>query len=355
MEGYAIAQFGEPLEKIVKPTPIPTGRQVLIAITHAGVCHTDLHVQDGCYDLGSRGKLEFAGRGISLPLIPGHEIVGNVVSWGPEAEDAGLKVGETRLVFPWIGCGECKHCLADEQNLCLGMKSVGLNMDGGFATHLLVPDYKYLLDIEGLDPALSATYACSGLTVYGGIRKLTPIAPDEVVVVIGAGGLGLNAISILKALGHDNICAVDSSAEKLRLAEDQGATSSVLATPDGAAVTAAIVDACSGQVFKILDTVNASSTAEFAFNALTKGGKLIQIGLFGGELRLPLPLMPAKIVTLQGSMLGGLSDLREVIALAKKGLLPPIPIDHRPMSGASGALDDLRNGKVSGRVVLTND
>lgn len=355
MEGYAISRFGEALEKIEKPTPVPTGREVLIAITHTGVCHTDLHVQEGSYDLGSRGKLDFAGRGVDLPVIPGHEIVGNVVSWGADADEAGLKEGGRRLVFPWIGCGTCNRCAADEQNLCLNMKSIGLNMDGGFATHLLVPDFKYLVDIEGLNPALAATYACSGLTVYGGIRKLMPLQEAETIVIIGAGGLGLNAIAILKALGHEAICVVDNSEGKLELARKQGASATVLATDDSAAVTAAIVEACAGQVFNILDTVNASSTAEFAFNALTKGGTLIQIGLFGGELRLPLPLMPAKIVTLRGSMLGGLSDLREVVALAKQGLLPPIPLDYRPMCEASHALDDLKSGKVAGRVILTND
>lgn len=354
MDGYAIPGFGKPLEKIEKATPTPKGREVLMEVTHTGVCHTDLHVQDGNYDLGSRGKLEFGGRGVTLPLIPGHEIVGKVVSWGGEAEAAGLKAGDVRLIFPWIGCGECERCRADQQNLCLNMKTIGLNMDGGFASHVLVPDFKYLLDIEGLDPGLAATYACSGVTVYAGIRKLMPLQADQTVVVIGAGGLGHNAIAMLRAIEHTNICVVDNNAEKLRLAEQQGATRTVLATDDSAKTTAAIVEACSGKVFSILDTVNSGTTAEFAFNALMKGGKLIQIGLFGGELRLPLPLMPAKSVTLQGSMVGGLADIREVIALAKKGLLPPIPLMHRPMCEASQALDDLRAGKVSGRVILVN-
>lgn len=355
MEGYAITRHGEPLEKITKPTPVPKGREVLVAVTHAGVCHSDLHLQEGNYDLGSRGTLEFASRGISLPFIPGHEVVGRVVSWGPDAAEAGLSVGATRLVFPWIGCGVCESCLADQQNLCLNMTSIGAHMDGGYATHILVPDYRYLIDIEGIDPALAATYACSGVTVYGGIRKFEPLRADEMVVVVGAGGLGLNAISMLKAIGHDKICVVDNSPEKLELAKAQGATETVLAGNDGATTTAAIVNACSGRVFYILDTVNSGPTAEFSFNALSKGGKIVQIGLFGGELRIPLPLMPAKAVTLQGSYVGGLADIREVIALAKQGRLPAIPIDHRPLDQASNALDDLRRGKVSGRVILVND
>jgi len=355
MYGYAITRHGEPLEKITKPTPVPEGREVLVAVTHAGVCHSDLHLQEGGYDLGSRGSLDFASRGMKLPFFPGHEVVGKVVSWGPDAEDAGLTKGDLRLVFPWIGCGTCESCRADEQNMCLNMISMGAHIDGGFATHVLVPDFRYLIDIEGIDPALAATYACSGVTVYGGIKKFMPIRPKEMVVVVGAGGLGLNAVSMLQAVGHDQICVVDTSEDKLQLAKAQGALHTVLAGKDGAATTAAISEACAGRVFYILDTVNAGATASFAFDALSKGGKLVQIGLFGGELCVPLPLMPAKALTLQGSYVGGLADIREVIALAKKGLLPPIPLTCRPLEDASDALDDLRGGRVSGRVILVND
>lgn len=355
MEGYAITQYKCPLEKITKPMPEPRGREVLLAVTHAGVCHSDLHLQEGGYDLGSKGSLDFASRGMVLPIIPGHEVVGRIVAMGDDAAKSGLALGDVRLLDPWLGCGECEYCLADDQNMCLKMKSVGAHMDGGYASHLLVPDFQYLVDIEGLDPALAATYACSGLTVYSGIRKLMPLRSEQTVVVIGAGGLGLNAVAVLKALGQDQICVVDNDAGKLDFAKAQGASVTVLASADSAATSAAIIEACGGLVLRVLDTVNAGPTAEFAFNALSKNGKLVQIGLFGGELRLPLPLMPGKMATLQGSFVGGLADLKAVIELAKKGLLPPIPVELRPMDQASNALDDLRNGKVTGRIVLTNE
>ena len=102
----------------------------------------------------------------------------------------------------------------------------------------------------------------------------------------------------------------------------------------------------------IIDTVNASATAEFAFDALSKGGKLIQVGLFGGELKLPLALMPAKAATLQGSYVGGLGELREVLALARRGLMPDIPVTPCALDDVNEALADLRDGKVIGRMVL---
>ncbi|MDB5575531.1 MAG: uncharacterized protein JWR80_707 [Bradyrhizobium sp.] len=352
MEAYAIVQHGKPLEKLSRPTPVPSGREVLVAVTHSGICHSDLHVIEGSYDLGSRGDLDLSKRGLKLPLIPGHEVVGKVVSWGPDADDEGLKVGDVRLVFPWVGCGDCPRCRADEQNLCLSTRPMGLATDGGYGTHVLVSDPKYLLDIEGLDPAVAATYACSGVTVFGAIRKLMPLDPDDTIVVIGAGGLGLNAISLLRALGHERICAVDTGRTKLDAALAQGASLVVLADGDTASTVTKINEACTGRVLSVIDTVNASATAEFAFDSLSKGGKLILVGLFGGELKLPLPLMPAKAATLQGSYVGGLAELREVVALAKRGLMPDIPVTPCDLDEVNAALGELRAGRVIGRMVL---
>lgn len=355
IEAYAIVRHGLPLERIDRPTPVPTGREVLIAVTHSGVCHSDLHLIEGSYDLGSRGDLDLASRGLKLPLIPGHEVVGKVVSWGPESDEAGLRAGDVKLVFPWVGCGECSRCQADESNLCLSTRPMGMVTDGGYGSHVLVSDPKYLLDIEGLDPAVAATYACSGVTVFGAIRKLMPLDHNETIVIIGAGGLGLNAISLLRALGHERICAVDSGQIKLDAAIAQGAANVVLADGDAASTVTKISAACNGRVFSIIDTVNASATATFAFDALSKGGKLIQVGLFGGELKLPLPLMPAKSATLQGSYVGGLAELREVVSLAKRGLMPDIPVTLCALDEVNHALDELREGRVIGRMVLVMD
>ncbi len=354
MEAFSIVQHGHPLERIESETPRPTGKQVLIAVTHAGVCHSDLHLIEGSYDLGSRGQLDLSKRGVVLPLTPGHEIVGTIVSWGPDADNSLLEVGARRLVFPWIGCGHCKRCLADEQNLCLQTKPIGMAVDGGYASHVMVPEAKYLLDIEGLDPGLACTYACSGVTVYSAIQKLMPLDAEDTVVVVGAGGLGLNAVALLKGLGHDRICVVDTSDEKLEAARAQGASTTVLAGKDGAQTSAAILEASGGVAYAIVDTVNGSQTAQFSFDALSKGGRLIQVGLYGGELKLPLPLMPAKAATLRGSYVGGLSELREVIALAKAGGVAAIPTTERPMAEANAALDDLKAGRVTGRSILVN-
>jgi len=352
MRAWAVVETGQPLQDIEFPTPVPVGKQVLLEVTHAGVCHSDLHIWEGHYDLGSRGSMDLKDRGLKLPVAMGHEIVGKVLSWGPEAEGAGLVKGQTRLVFPWVGCGVCARCMAEEDNLCLQGRALGVFQNGGYASHVLVPEPRHLLDITGLDPALASTYACSGVTVYSAINKVMPMPPDEPIVLVGAGGLGLQAIAVLRALGHRRICTVDVSEQKLAGARAEGATDTVLA--EGDATAGKIIAACGGPVMAIIDLVNGTATARAAFDALQKGGRLVMVGLFGGGLDVPLPLMPLKALTLQGSYVGDPKELRALVALAKGGKLPAIPISAEPMDHANSALQRLKAGTVNGRIVLVN-
>ncbi|MBV1798538.1 alcohol dehydrogenase [Siccirubricoccus sp. G192] len=353
MRAWAVIETGKPLKEIELPTPEPKGAEVLLEVTHAGVCHSDLHIWEGEYDLGSRGKMRLTDRGVVLPLAMGHEIVGRVVKLGPDAAGQGSKVGDLRLVYPWVGCGKCKACQADEENMCLTPRSLGVYQNGGYATHVLATHVKHLIDIEGVDPALAATYACSGVTVYSAINKLLPLDPDEAIVVVGAGGLGLNAIAVLKALGHRRICVVDVAEDKLAAAREQGATETVLASAEG--TTQRIIEACGGPVAGVVDLVNGTQTARFAFDALRKGGKLVQVGLFGGEMSIPLPLMPIRALTVQGSYVGNVKELRSLIDIAKAGKIPGIPVAREPLRNADAVLNRLREGKIVGRVVLTSD
>ena len=348
MRAWAVVENGAPLKEIELPTPEPKGTEVLLETTYCGVCHSDLHIWEGYYDLGGGQKMSLADRGVTLPLAMGHEIVGRVVKLGPEAQ--GVKVGDIRIVYPWLGCGSCAACLADEDNMCLKPKSLGVYQNGGYATHVLAPHPRHLVDPGTLDPAVAATYACSGITVYSAIQKVMPIAPDEPIVLIGAGGLGMNAIAILKALGHRNIVVVDVAAEKRAAALAEGASQA--ADGSGEGVAKRIIAACGGPVLAVIDLVNGTATARAAFDALRKGGKLVQVGLFGGELSLPLPLMPIRALTVQGSYVGTVKDLRGLVALAQSGKVPPIPVTTLPQSEADTALMRLRAGQVTGRLVL---
>ena len=176
---------------------------------------------------------------------------------------------------------------------------------------------------------------------------------DDPIVLIGAGGLGLQAIAVLKAMGHRRIVSVDIGAEKLEAAKAAGATDIVDARGDD--VSATLTKVCGGPVMAVVDLVNGSATARFAFDALGKGGKLVQVGLFGGELSLPLPLMAMRAVTVQGSYVGNPKELRALVKIAQGGSLPGIPITREPFPQADSALMRLRAGQVTGRIVLTAD
>ncbi len=348
MRAWAVVANGAPLKEMELPTPEPKGTEVLLETTHCGVCHSDLHIWEGFYDLGGGKRMSLVDRGVVLPLAMGHEIVGRVVKLGPEAK--GVKPGDLRIVYPWVGCGTCAACLGDEDNMCLKPKSLGVYQNGGYATHVLAPHPRHLVDPGTIDPAVAATYACSGITVYSAIQKVMPLPPEEPVVLVGAGGLGMNAIEILKALGHKNIVVVDVSAEKREAARREGASQTIDGSGEG--VAKRIIEACGGPVAAVIDLVNGTATARFAFDALRKGGKLVQVGLFGGELSLPLPLMPIRALTVQGSYVGTVKDLRALVKLAQSGAVKPLPVTEVPQRDANEALMRLRDGKVTGRLVL---
>lgn len=351
MRAWSLVENHQPLEARELATPIPVGTQVLLQITHCGVCHSDLHIWEGSYDLGGGEKLSLADRGVKLPLVMGHEIVGRVVSVGPDVKS--VKLGEWRIAYPWIGCGTCAACREGHDNMCVNSRTLGIMQNGGFASHVLVPDERYLVDPGSLDPAVAATYACSGITVYSAIAKVMPLPAHEPVVLIGAGGLGLNAISILRAKGHVTIIVVDTGAEKRDAALAAGASAVI----DGGdeAVQQKIVEICGAQPKAIIDLVNSSETARMSLAVLRKGGTLVQVGLFGGELRLQLPVMATKALTIRGSYVGSLKDLRELVELAQNGKVSALPVEKLPLEKVNDALNRLRGGKVTGRLVLTCD
>jgi alcohol dehydrogenase/propanol-preferring alcohol dehydrogenase len=348
MKAWAVVRPRAPLQCIEIADPEPTGTEVVIAVTESGVCHSDLHFWEGEYNLGGGKVLKIAERGATLPRAMGHEIVGRVLKWGPDAE--GVAKGDLRIVYPWLGCGTCGRCLADESNLCAKPRSYGSARDGGYAEQVVVPHPRFLVDPGGIDPALAATYACSGVTVHSAIRKAMPLPPDSPIVLIGAGGLGLAAIAMLRALGHRRIVSLDITAEKRKAALAMGATEAV--DSSGPDALERVKQAAGGLVLAVLDFVNASGTAQLGFDLLAKGGKLVLVGYAGGELMLPLGAMMFARRNVLTSGTGSLQDLRDVVALAQSGKLPAIPIARMPKSKANEALHLLHDGRVTGRIVL---
>ena len=189
MHCQCVHEFGQPLRPDDRPDMTPRGTEVILSVTAAGVCHTDLHIREGGYDLGHGRKLEFAQRGIALPLVMGHETVGEVVAAGPDVGT--LDRGKKYVVYPWIGCGTCAVCASGQEQLCMKPQFLGMHVDGGYATQIRVPHPKYLHEIGDIPPENAAPLACSGLTAYGALKKVESTLKDHALLVIGAGGLGL--------------------------------------------------------------------------------------------------------------------------------------------------------------------
>ena len=350
MKSFKVTEFNAPLTEVDEPTPQPAGTQVVIKVKAAGVCHSDLHIWEGGYDLGhGRKPLSLKDRGVSLPRTMGHETVGEVIALGPDAK-GNVKVGDVALVYPWIGCGKCATCLAGDENMCLTPRSLGVYRDGGYADHMTVPHPRYLINLKGLDPVTAAPYACSGVTTYSALKKVESDLANP-IVIFGAGGLGLMALSLLKAMGGKGAIVVDIDARKREAAEKAGALGSV----DGAApdALAQIAAKAGGPVRSVIDLVGNAQTAQLGFDCLTKGGKLVIVGLFGGGAPWALPLIPIKAITIQGSYVGNLRETEELLDLVRAKKVPPIPVTPVPLKGANQALLDLQKGKLVGRAILT--
>lgn len=350
MISYDITALSQPLVRTERPTPQPTGDQVLVRVEAAGVCHSDLHIWHGQYDLGNGRTLSMMDRGMKLPLTLGHEIAGEVVAVGDQARD--VQVGKRYVVFPWHGCGECKVCKRGDENLCLAGKSMGVYQPGGYADHVLVSHSRYLVDIGDMPPVQAAPYACSGLTTYSAIRKIAPqVLKDEKVVVFGAGGLGLMATMLVKALDGAGVLVIDPDESKHAAALAAGADAVFNPRQEGFA--SEVKKAAGGAVWAIIDCVGSSQTVQSGIDMLTKGGQLVQIGLFGGHIDIPTPFMALKATTYQGTYVGNLRELQELVALVRDKQLPPVPTTCMPFSKAFTALLALEEGKAIGRQVLT--
>lgn len=350
MKAYQITAWGEPLEERVIETPVPKGTQVLLRVTASGVCHSDIHLWDGYFDMGGDVKMRLEDRGMTLPFTMGHEVLGEVVALGPDASD--VEVGDKRIYFPWIGCGECDVCQRGDELLCLAPRTPGTRYAGGYAEYCLAQHSKYLVPFEGVEETHAATCACSGVTAYSALKKLKHLRPEEHLMIIGAGGVGLAGIGMAKAVVDAKLVVADIDPAKRAAALAAGADM-VIDNSDGDAVKE-LMTSIGGGVHGVIDFVGAPASTGFAMQTIARGGTIVVVGLFGGAVQLPLAALPLKMMSIIGSYVGNLDEMHELMALVTAGKVKPVPITPRPLREAAQAIADLRDGKALGRYVLTN-
>lgn len=349
MRRQSLVKFDAPLCETIVDTPKPQGREVLVRIERCGLCHSDLHIQDGYADLGNGKKLDTT-RGMTLPFTLGHEIAGVVDEVGPDADKS--LIGKKMAVFPWIGCGKCRDCLNGDENLCARNRFLGVSIDGGFASHVLVPDEKYLIDYGSVPIDTAATLMCSGITAYGALKRLVDRPRQRNILLIGLGGVGMMGVSLAQAMFKQPVSVADLSASARDAALKNGATTAY--DPTEADIAKRILKETDGGFDGIVDFAGNEKSMAFATAVVARGGKIVVSGLMGGNFNLPMVQWIYKRMTIEGFMTGTLAEGRELMELAKAGKVKPTPMKEEPMGDVQKWIDQLRAGKVVGRIMLTN-
>ena len=342
---------------------------VLVKVHVAGVCHTDVHQWLGGYKLSETEEIRFAERpGYGYPVVPGHEIAGTVFSLGSGVSpgQCSLKSGDRVAVFPWLGCGQCKACEAEEETCCKSSREIGMSMDGGYSQFVIVPHYRYLVRIHSsVSYEVGSMLGCSCLTAYNALKaalltveKATSFSPRVAVGVLGTGCLGQWALTLARQMfkGHNiALVAIDVKKEKLEYVLQQKLTDKVLLVDPTKQPEEIIEEAkllIDGDFHVIIDFVNNPATFGLAVGMLAQGGELVCVGLFGGTGEVQLPLIPLQRLKITGVQTGSLADFKEVVQFVQSHSLSPPPFTHYKLSEATKALQDVEKGRVGGRGVL---
>jgi len=337
MKAAVLQEFKQPLTIQDVDLPQPGLDEVLIRVEACGVCHSDVHVADGDWP-------QMAGI-TKRPLILGHEIVGHIVETGSKC--AGLKVGD-RVGVPWLhwSCGVCQFCREGNENLCTQQKITGVTVDGGYAEYLKAPATHALHIPESLDSFEVAPLFCAGVTVYRALKH-AQIKPGQRLAIFGIGGLGHLAVQIGCGLGAD-VIALDVAEEKLAQATKLGAAMTLNAASKDTVKEMRRL----GGAHAVLVASAAKAAYDQAFSCLRATGTLLVVGLPPEPLCFPAIMMAAKEVRIHASAVGTREDVTELLAMAAAGKVR-CEVAKRPLASANEAIDSVRKGHVTGRLVLS--
>lgn len=337
MKAAVLRELRAPLKIEELPIPQPAAGEVLVKVTACGVCHSDLHAIDGDWQ-----PLP------TLPLIPGHEVVGTVAKLG--AGVTALAVGNS-VGVPWMysACGHCEYCLSGQETICLQAEATGYSKPGGYAQYMIAPAAYVGRLPAGVDPYEMAPILCAGVTTYRGLKR-SGARPGQWIAIVGIGGLGHIAVQYARAMGL-RVAAVDLSEDKLALAKKLGAEITVNAATSDAV---AEIRRLTGGAHAALVVAVAPQAFEQALSMLRPGGTVIYVGVPGGEanrIRTWIGQVVNGELSIRGSNVGTRQDLQESIDFAANGLVKA-EIAKAKLSDINAVLERMRQGKIVGRVVL---
>ncbi|WEH43317.1 NAD(P)-dependent alcohol dehydrogenase [Streptomyces sp. AM 2-1-1] len=342
MKAVQYRTIGGAPEVVEIPKPVPGPGQVLLKVTAAGVCHSDIAVMSW-----SAEELTYP-----LPLTLGHEGVGTVVGLGEGAQ--GVSIGENVAVYgPW-GCGTCVNCAEGRENYCLratelGIMPPGLGNPGAMAEYMIVDDTRHLVPIGDLDPVKTVSLTDAGLTPYHAItRSLPKLRPGATAVVIGTGGLGHVAIQLLRAMTAVKVIALDVTEEKLDLAREVGAHETVLSDENAAARVRELTGGVGAKV--VFDFVGVPATVRTAGAVASVDSDVTIVGIGGGLLPVGFGVLPFA-TSVSAPYWGSRKELAEVIELAHTGAVD-VHVETYSIDEAPLAYERLHAGKINGRAVI---
>jgi len=325
---------GRPLSLDDVPVPVPGPDEVRVRVRAAGVCGTELHFVDGLYAPAR------------VPMTLGHEAAGTVDAVGSQVR--GWNVGDRAAVYYYLFCGGCRWCLVGRQNLCLEPRGVlAFAADGAFADHVVVPARCLVRLPEQLTFEQAAPLCCAGTTAVHALAE-ADVAPGEVVVVLGAGGVGLAAVQEARRRGAV-VVAVSRNPARRAAALTAGAVAAV--APQDLAATVSKLSGGQG-ADAVLELAGTTATLELAMGVLGRRGRLVLVGYRADTLTVsPLSLVVAeqRIIASVGNTY---AELIAAVHLAAAGqLLPPVAATL-PLTEVNAALDQLRTGDLAGRLIL---
>ncbi len=325
------------LEEIDEPKA--TGPfDVVVKIGGAGLCRTDLHIQEGQWAEKS---------GVELPYTPGHENAGWIHEVGSAVTN--VEVGDTVIVHPFISCGLCRFCRAGDDMHCENGAFPGIGVDGGFADFLHTSARSVVKLEPTLHPKDIAALADAGLTAYHSVKKAEKVLyPGTKVVVIGAGGLGHIGVQCLKAMTPAEIIVTDPSDAALELAKGWGADH--LVKVDGSQVDTVLQLTNGVGAEVIIDFVGEKGAVEDGIAMLRDGGDYHVIG-YGQELKIPTIDVISREINFIGNLVGTYNDLAELMTLTAQGKVS-LHTSTYPLEAINDAMADLDGGRLQGRGIL---
>ncbi|MGM7684157.1 alcohol dehydrogenase AdhP [Cytobacillus sp. Hm23] len=334
MKAAVVKEFKKELSVECVEKPKASNGQILVKIKACGVCHTDLHAAHGDWKVKPK-----------LPLIPGHEGVGEVVEVGEGVTH--LKVGD-RVGVPWLysACGQCEYCLTGRETLCLNQHNAGYSIDGGYAEYCLAAADYVVKVPENLGYVEAAPIFCAGVTTYKAL-KVSEAKPGDWVAIYGVGGLGHVAVQYAKAMGF-KVVAVDTFSEKLNLAKELGADDTVNPLDED---SAEYIQREFGGVQASICTAVSKKAFDEAYRAVKRGGKCVAVGLPPEMIEIPIFDTVLNAVSVVGSIVGTRKDLQEALQFAADGKVKTT-VTKAKLEDINDIFADLEAGKINGRVVM---